>query len=156
MSIPSLRNVASFLAAMAFVTFALNWFWEMAQMRAYTQMETVPWTETLLPCTWAAAGDVAFALLVYGIGATASGNLTWALTGHVHVLIAAAFLGALIATAYEWRSQLFGPWTYADTMLTVPGLRVGLWPLLQLTITIPTAFAAARFWFRRNERSGSH
>lgn len=142
----SFRSVCSFLASMTVVAFTLNWFWEMSQMRAYVQMATVPWTDTLLPCTWAALGDVVFALLIYGIGALASGDIAWALTGRVHVLAAVAVFGAIAACAYEWHSQLIGRWTYSDAMLIVPALHVGLWPMLQLVITLPLAFVFGA-WF---------
>ena len=140
MSSVTARSICLFFGALALVAFVVNWFWEMAQMRAYTEMASAAWTVTLIPCTWATLGDVVFTFIIYGIGALAAGQISWGMTQRWHVLASAAIMGGMIATAIEWRAQISGRWSYTEAMPVVPMLGVGLWPLLQLTITVPAAF----------------
>ena len=131
---------------LSLVAFVLNWFWEMAQMRAYTEMASAPWASTLMTCTWASIGDVAFTFIIYGIGALATGQSRWGMTGRWHVMAAAAILGAVFATAVEWNAQVSGRWSYTEAMPMVPMFGVGLWPFLQLTVTVPIAFLVGGWW----------
>lgn len=138
----------SFFSTLCISTFGMNWLWEMAQMRAYKEMARAPWWGTVLPCTLATLGDVLFTLLVYGVGALASGHIEWGTTGRWNVYATAAFLGAGLAMAIEWKARLSGTWSYTEHMPIVPGLSVGLWPLLQLTLLVPVAFWIATWWNR--------
>jgi len=138
--------MCSFFAALTLVAFVFNWLWEMAQMGAYTEMASVPWTATLLTCTWASVGDVVFTFVIYGIGALAAGQVSWGITGRWNVLAAAATMGGVVATAIEWKAQISGRWSYTEQMPIVPMLGVGLWPFSQLVIITPTAFWTASWW----------
>ncbi|MFO0842265.1 MAG: hypothetical protein U0797_07675 [Gemmataceae bacterium] len=144
----------SFLAALAAAAFVLNWFWEMLQMPAYAQMAGRSWGETALPCARASLGDVVLTLAIYGLGALAAGRRTWGLSGGWNVYAAGALLGGLVATALEHVFLSAGRWSYSERMPVVPGLLVGLWPLLQLVLLVPASLAVASWWARR-ARSGS-
>ena len=129
-----------YFAVLCAASFILNWCWEMAQMRGYTELARVPWWDTVLPCSRATGGDVIITLAVYAIGALASRQIGWAITNRWNVYATAAILGAACAVAIEWRAQFAGQWSYNEFMPVVPGLQVGLWPFLQLTVLIPAAF----------------
>jgi hypothetical protein len=129
--------------------FGLNWVWEMVQMPAFVELAGRPWQDTVLTCTVATLGDVVITLAVYGVGALAAGQIRWGMTGRWNVYAAAAILGAVCAAAFEWFSLATGRWSYTDHMLVVPVLRVGLWPLLQLTLLIPAALWIAWWWTGR-------
>lgn len=133
------RAQSVFVVVLAAVAFVLNWLWEMVQMPAYAELAGRRWSETLVPCTVAAAGDVGLTFVVYGLGALASGRLCWGEEKKWNFYAAAALLGAVIAIAIEWRAAAFGRWSYTEHMPVVPGLGVGLWPLLQLTVLTPLA-----------------
>lgn len=139
-----------FLTAQCVSAFALNWLWEMAQMRAYAEMARSPWAETLLPCTQAALGDVVITLAVFGVGALAAGSLCWGLVARWNVYVTGALLGGAWAVAYEWRALAVGRWSYTADMPVVPMLDVGLWPMLQLTLLVPAALGAAAWWARQH------
>lgn len=144
-----------FLVALAAVAFALNWLWEMLQMPAYRETAGRSWRETLRPCTLAALGDVAVTFIILGLGVLASGRRRWGPDGGWNVYAAAALLGMLFAVTIEWRAKAFGRWSYAESMRVVPGLGVGLWPVLQLGLLTPASFwvAARVAWIRRAENS---
>jgi hypothetical protein len=143
------RSLWPFFGALALASFALNWVWEMAQMRAYAEMTTKSWLETLLPCTLATFGDVAVTFAVWGVGALAAADVRWGMAGRWNAYATAALLGGACAVAYEWKALGSGQWHYTDRMPVVPVLEVGLWPLLQLALLVPLAFGLARWWAMR-------
>jgi hypothetical protein len=142
------RSLCAFYAALALAAFGLNWCWEMAQMSAYAEMARRPWWSTVLPCTLAALGDEAVTLAVCGVGALATGDVRWGMSGKWNVYATAALLGGACAVAYEWNALGSGRWSYTASMPVVPWLGVGLWPLLQLTLLVPVALWVASRWGR--------
>ena len=135
-------SVGVFLAATAVVAFAINWLWEMVQMPAYAEMADKSWAETAIPCGIASLGDVAMTLAIYLIVALAAGSARWAMELRWNGFAAAALLGAVFATAYEWRVIAFGRWHYTAAMPLVPWAKVGLWPFIQLPILVPLSLLA--------------
>ena len=115
----------------------------MTQMPAFVEMARRTWRETALACTVATFGDVAITLAICGIGTLAAGDIRWGMRGNWNVYAATALLGALCAAAFEWFAQAIGRWTYNENMPVVPGLKLGLWPLLQLTLLTPLSFGIA-------------
>lgn len=140
MAVYTPRSFWSFLVVLCLTAFALNWVWEMAQMRAYVEMAGRSWQETVPRCTVATLGDVVLTLAVWGVAALAAGRLRWGASGGWNVYAAAVLLGAVCAMSFEWFSLATGRWSYSSQMPVVPLLRVGLWPLLQLTLLTPVAF----------------
>ena len=135
----------SFLVALFVAAFGLNWPWEMLQMPGYVEMAGRPWRATALVCTRATFGDAAVTLGVYQLVALASRRRRSVKDGW-RLYAAAALLGAVCAVVIEWVSLGAGHWSYTDRMPVVPGLDVGLWPLLQLTLLVPAALRAAVWW----------
>lgn len=88
----------------------------------------------------ATLGDVAITLLIYAIGALAARTLSWGLRAAWNVYSAVALLGAMHAFWIERAAIASGRWTYTQTMPVIPLLKVGLWPLLQLTVLTPLTF----------------
>src|SRR5207248_11165026 len=107
------------------------------------------WADTAWPCTLATLGDVAITFLVCGVAALLAGRRRQGRSGALLVYVAAALLGALVASAFEWYALASGRWSYTDRMPVVPALGVGLWPLLQLTLLTPLSLALGRWGTRR-------
>ncbi|HMC66705.1 MAG TPA: hypothetical protein VKI65_17350, partial [Gemmataceae bacterium] len=124
----SSRSFWSFVAVMFIAAFGLNWLWEMLQMPAYKEMAGHPWREKALRCAGASLGDAALTLGIYGVGALAAGRLRWGMRPTWNVYVTAALLGGICAAAVECHALLSQRWTYADRMVLVPVLGVGLWP----------------------------
>jgi hypothetical protein len=138
-----------FFVRLFLLAFGLNWLWEMAQMSAYAEMASSSWWETAPACTWATLGDVVFTFAIYGLGALAAGRLDWGLDPRWYVYVTAAILGAACGGAFECWAVRSGRWSYDSRMPIVPGLHIGLWPLLQLTILVPAALGLAAWWTGR-------
>ena len=109
-------------------------------MDAYKGLADKPWLETVGPCTLATAGDVLLTFLAYALGAAAWRDWRWAWPGSGKVSAALAGLGFAIASLVEFVALSRSEWAYNDRMPIVPGVELGLLPLLQLTLFIPLAF----------------
>lgn len=144
----SARHVWSFIVALSLTAFGLNWTWEMVQMPAFVEMARRTWSETAEFCTVATLGDVVITLAIYGIAALAAGNVRWGLAGGWNVYATTMLLGGVSAASFEWFSLATNRWNYNDYMPIVPLLKVGLWPLLQLTVLVPLSFWIAH-WLTR-------
>lgn len=142
-----------FFVALALSALGLNWFWEMAHMRAYVEMLDRPWQETTFLCALASLGDLLVTLGICGVGSLAAGRLDWGRAGRWNVYATAALLGGACATAIEWKALAAGYWSYTSRMPLVPLLGVGLSPLLQLTLLVPAALGVATWWDRRYRRT---
>jgi hypothetical protein len=131
------KELRRFLTGILVTSFVLNLLWEMAQMPAYREMASLTWRETATLCTRATFGDVAITVLIYATGALAARTLSWGVRPAWNVYAAGALLGALHAFWIERAGVASGQWTYTQTMPVVPMVKVGLWPLLQLTVLTP-------------------
>ena len=146
---PTTRRSWWFFIAMPALAFGLNWLWEMVQMPAFQEMAGRSWLETSRRCTIAALGDVAMILAIYAIGAVAAGDARWGTAPKWIIYATEVLLGAGIACAFEWFSLATGRWTYNEHMPVIPGLRIGLWPLLQLALLAPLSYWLAHQCIRR-------
>lgn len=135
------RRVLALLARLFAISFCINWFWETLQMPAYAALAQQPWYETVLGCTVASVGDGVATVIAYALGAVVSARLRHRLRAGVSGYAALAILGAAIAVAVERFALHAGSWSYTEQMPIVPGLEIGLLPLLQLTILIPLSYA---------------
>lgn len=122
----------------AVVGFVLNLPWEVLQMSLYAAPGTA-----FIPAVRSHVGpalvDALIILAIYGVGALLFGGPRWTLgmgPRRWGFLLAA---GALAAMGIEWRAlNLTGAWAYAPAMPRVPGVGVGLLPLLQMLL-LPAA-----------------
>ncbi len=120
-----------------------NWAWEMAQMRAYASLADRDWSSSILPCTVAALGDAALTLVIFGVALALTKVLRLPLT------VVSALQTVPTAVLLEKLGLARGSWAYSEDMPIVPLLRVGLLPLLQLTLLVPASIVAAQWWSRR-------
>ena len=125
-------------AAGVLAAFALNWIWENAQAPLYTGY--TGFAQHVWSCTLATFGDVAIVALIFSAVALAWRDAVWhrhASAGHYAV---AVLVGAGIAIGIEYWALATDRWTYAE-MPTIPHLRIGLLPLLQMMFVPPLVFA---------------
>jgi hypothetical protein len=133
----------------------LNEIWEMAQMSAYVETAGRSWTRTLGLCTRAALGDVGIVLGIYAASVVAAGDLAWGLRARGNAYATAAVVGLAYAALKETAALACGRWSYTESMPVVPGLRAGLWPLLQMALLPPLTFWIARWWVRHSATKGA-
>ncbi len=104
--------------------------WELAQSPLYTcsvDMEACFWL-----CLRATFGDVGIMLVLYTIHQK------------VHSISKMALIGAALAMVIEKISIEMERWAYFDTMPLIPGIEVGLTPVLQMALIPPLVFYILR------------
>lgn len=120
----------------------------MAQMFAFELKPDDSRFVVLVFCTLAAAVDALVTIGTYGLLARfISANRA------IFYLFAAAF-GALCAVAFEQFAFRFGLWNYSELMPVAPILKIGLLPLMQLMLLVPSAIWLAKRYLkkRKNEK----
>lgn len=136
-------------AATVFIVAVLvNYPWELAQSPLYTEggnLKGMGWH-----CFVAALGDGLLVLLVLAAGAAAFHRQDWferpGLRGYALMGMAGLLVAVLVETVAV---HVLGRWSYADEMPRVPGVDIGIIPLLQMLILPPLAFKGATRWLNR-------
>ena len=134
------------------IAVAVNYLWELAQSPLYAgqgEFRNLIWH-----CLRAAAGDGLLVLVIYAGGAIVARRPDWywqpGTVGYLWILTA----GLVIGIAVEWVAvHMAGRWAYGARMPFVPGIGIGLVPVLQMLV-LPTlifrmAAAAERAIVRR-------
>lgn len=132
-----------FLAAVA-----LNYPWELAQSPLFTAASHPG--NLWLHCFVASLGDGVIVLVLFAVGWTASGRRDWFMRPGRADYAMLATAGAVLALSIEWSAlHLLQRWTYTDAMPRIPGIDVGLVPVLQMVLLPPLIFRASAAWFSR-------
>lgn len=120
--------------------FLLNLPWEFIQVPLFEGMTTKPHWEAVKGCTRAALGDAAIMLVAYwGVAAMCEGRC-WITKPIQRTLWTLLSICVCIAIAIEWlalRGHWLATWRYSATMPVIPGLNVGLVPVLQWVVLPP-------------------
>jgi hypothetical protein len=137
-------STPKFILALAVSSFALNTVWEYLHQTAFA----IPPYPFYL-ATVCAFGDLVITAIIYLLGALANGSWHWCQVDHRHVYLFASVMGFIFALVTEWFALWTGKWTYSDWMPIVPFLKVGLLPLLQLSLLTPLSFYFGIKWGSR-------
>jgi hypothetical protein len=140
-------SIWSFSVDLFAISFALNWIWEILQMFAYQVKPAEMWTHVLLFCTLATVIDGLVTIGSYVLAAKLIRN--WAIGGWKSYALMSLF-GAVWAVIFELAGKSSGLWSYSQMMPIVPIIKVGLLPLLQLTLLMPAAMAIT-VWRHKHE-----
>ena len=128
------------------VAVALNYPWELAHSGLYEGTMRAP--AKLWHCFVAALGDGVLTLLIVALILLFRPDL-FTLPGAV-TYGAVSITGAMTAIGVEWvGTRLLHRWSYAVAMPVVPGIELGLTPLLQMALLAPAAV-----WLRQRWQGG--
>jgi len=108
------------LASVFILAFILNWIWEIAQSALYLNHQGMPITSFIL--FRAAAADAVIILILVFIAQKLKINRS----------LFVALAGLVLAIVIEMWALQTGQWAYSALMPTVPIIRVGLTPTIQL------------------------
>ncbi len=119
----------------------LNFPWEMGQVVAYTGTPSALW-QTMQDCGVHSLIDGILVLGIFWVGVLIFGNVNWmhrpGVGGYVWMGTTGFFLSVVIELNAVYR---LGKWGYRSIMPLVPGLGVGLLPVLQMLVLPPLIFA---------------
>jgi hypothetical protein len=142
------RPLRKTVVAIFVVAVLSNYPWELAQAPLYVGMERfrAVWWHCFVACL----GDGLLVLGIFAMGWLLRRQHRWfvhpGLWGYGVVLMT----GLVIGITVEWIAvHLLGRWRYTPWMPRVPGLAVGLVPVLQMLILPPLIFSLVARWQRR-------
>jgi hypothetical protein len=132
------------LGSLFCVSLFVHYMWEMLQSFAYDMMG-VPLERAVLNHLWASAGDAGLMLLIYAAPALLRRDRLWIRRPRPADLALCATLALILAVGIERHALASGRWAYTAAMPVLPGLGVGLLPVLQLLVLpLPIFWLAAR------------
>ncbi|RQP21829.1 hypothetical protein [Piscinibacter terrae] len=114
--------------------FLINFPWEFMQAPLFEGMDTAPHWEAVKGCIRAALGDALIALIAFWCATLAAHGREWIAAPTRRAITVYLVVGLGITTMIEAlavRGHWMASWTYAASMPVVPGLGVGVVPLLQ-------------------------
>lgn len=131
-----MKKILIFYAAISFV---LNFIWEMSQVGLYKPHFNGTF-DLIFVHSRATAGDVTVLFFIYAIVGLIFRDAKWVAKNKTTPLLLAAFFGFIFAVVIEKYALSTGRWEYNETMPIIPYIKVGLSPILQLTV-IPALVA---------------
>ena len=135
--------------------FLLNYPWEFIQVPLFEGMAGQPHWQAVKACTQAALGDAVIMLVAYWGVAVLRRNRAWIVAPCWRDLLLLSSIGVGITVVIEllalngaWVTR----WTYSALMPVIPGVGVGLIPVLQWIVLPPlvVALVARQLRGRRN------
>ena len=131
--------VWSSMARLFAAAVAVNFAWEMAQMRLYAS--TGSWLQDSVGCLTASLGDGGMILMIWATGALVFRRLDWFRRPRVSGYAVMLTMGVMLAVAFEMSALRSGRWVYGPSMPRLPMTAgLGLLPLLQMVILPPVSF----------------
>lgn len=121
----------------------MHLFWENAQAHLFAGYSS--FGQHLPMCFIGTIGDVVITLFVL--------VFMWLLKKDtpqtIADFLALAIIGFIVAVAIEQHALLVGKWDYASAMPVIPWIKVGLTPIMQMTILLPSSFYLAKLFNKK-------
>jgi hypothetical protein len=146
-ALATLRRIALVFA----VAVLVNYPWEVGQSPLYVDVDDL--RVALWHCFVAALGDGVLVLFIFVAGAMVFGRADWfvqpGLGGYGVMLAAGLVIGVLV----EWFGLHFlRRWAYAPAMPLLPGLRIGMVPVVQMILLPPLVLRIVAALLERHGR----
>lgn len=131
------------------VATALNYPWELAQAPLYVGMAT--WDARRWHCFVASLGDGLLIWMIFAIGWAVFKSAGWYKSRGIRALVLMSATGLVISVGIEWIAiNTFRRWQHTPAMPLIPGLGVGLAPVLQMMLLPPVIFHIAALWMENS------
>src|SRR5215831_10272229 len=141
------RQLGETIVAIFVVAVLGNYLWELAQAPLYMGMErfrAVWWH-----CFVASLGDGLLVLGIFAMGWLLLRQQRWFVHPGIWGYGVMVTTGLVIGITAEWVAvHVLGRWMYTAWMPRVPGLAVGLVPVLQMLLLPPLIFSLVTRWQR--------
>ena len=127
----------------------LNFPWEVAQAPMFEGMAAAPHSAVIRACSQATLGDAVILLLAHASVVVVTRRRRWFLAPSWRDVAGFVAVGVGITAMIEWlatRGHWVQTWAYSSAMPVIPGIGVGLLPLLQWVIVPPIVL-----WFARRQ-----
>lgn len=138
---PTLGSIVS----VALFSFFLHFVWEIFQVPFYKGMTDANHFDASLFCLRATVGDVGIALLSYWVVGRVWSDNGWVLNLNPSSILLYTGLTVSITVVIEILStEVWSRWIYSELMPVVPGIHVGLVPIVQWLVISPVSLILAR------------
>lgn len=127
----------------------LNFPWEVLQAPLFEGMSAAPHSAVIGACLQATLGDVVIMLLAHASVVLVTRRRRWVLAPSRREVAGFVTAGVAITAIVEWlatRGHWAQTWAYSSVMPLIPGIGIGLSPLLQWVV-VPTMV----LWFARRQ-----
>ncbi|HAM96086.1 TPA: hypothetical protein DCP13_00525 [Candidatus Azambacteria bacterium] len=141
-----MKNVIIIHVSLIFVGFLLNLAWEAGQNLLYAWD---PKISVFIPYIFfVSLKDTLVILAIYWLTALVRQKADWIFEMEAKDLIFAGFIGLAYALGAEFQAIQSGRWQYNELMPLIPGLEIGVTPILQMMILPIVTFywALKKFW----------
>ncbi|MGH7342793.1 MAG: hypothetical protein ACREKH_20100 [Candidatus Rokuibacteriota bacterium] len=131
------------------VTLPVYFAWEMLQMPAFGGLPE-GWLVATGVCALATIGDAVVVLLLFALAVLTFRDPRWFAPPRISRYAAIVTAGLMLQIMIEWVAVYrLGWWSYRDVQPIVPGLGVGVLPLLQPIALLPLTFWLLARWRTR-------
>lgn len=128
------------------IALPLYFAWEMLQAPAFTGMPE-RWRAATAVCAQAALGDGVIVLALHALGALMFRDGRWFAPPRLGRYAAIVVLGVVVQVAVEWvMVHRFERWGYDPLQPVLPLVAVGMLPVLQAAVLVPSTFWALARW----------
>lgn len=127
----------------------LNFPWEVLQAPLFEGMAAAPHSAVVGACLQASLGDAVIMLLAHAGTVVVTRRRRWVLGAAPHEVAGFVAVGVGITAVIEWlatQGYWAQTWAYSTAMPVIPGIEIGLSPLLQWVIVPPLVL-----WFVRRQ-----
>jgi hypothetical protein len=132
------------LAALFVIAVPLNYLWELGQSSLYLPVSRL--SDMWWHCFVASLGDGLLVGLIYTVCAVVFRHPNWDVRMSFSRYITMLGTGLVVGILVEGLALNVHRWRYADTMPLIPGLPVGLVPVVQMLVLPPLVFWIAKVW----------
>ena len=126
------------ISLLAIISFILHLIWENAHAPLFVGYES--FSQHFFYCFLATFGDVLFTLIVYWMIAILKNDFNWIKNINKNDYFVLAIFGIFFALGIEYRALLWERWQYSSLMPIIPYFKIGLTPILQMTLLLPLSF----------------
>jgi len=131
------------------VTAIADLIWEVAHLPLYTIWNEGEPREKLFAVLHCTAGDVLIALCAWAFAVVVAGRPGWPVEASSRIALLTITAGLVYTGFSEWlNTTVRQSWSYSEWMPVLPGLGMGLSPLLQW-IAVPALALWVAVWSRR-------
>ena len=136
------------LATIFVVAVLFNYPWELAQSPLYVGMDNL--SAAWWHCFVASLGDGLLVLCIFATGWAALRQREWFMHPGVRGCAVMLTLGLVIGVSIEWVAvHVAQRWAYTSQMPLVPGLGIGVVPIMQMLVLPPLIFRVVAAWRSR-------
>ncbi len=141
------------VAALFVVAVPFNYVWEMVQGFLFVGMD---WgkASTWLRCFIASLGDGVLVWIIFVVGWFTFQRTDWFVYPRGRHYSVMLIVGLGLGVVVEWVAvHLVNRWAYTEQMPLIPGLAIGLVPVIQMVVLPPVIFSVVAAWIKRRALS---